>query len=87
MEILKQPQYATEPVSILALIMFALEEGYFDRFPIKKITQAEVALKGFAKEVYPVVLSTIDQEEIFTEDIAASLKNILAQAIEQEVGV
>ena len=48
-ELMKQKQYAPMSVAEMALSIYAVNNGYFDKVDRKKVVEAETALQTFAK--------------------------------------
>jgi F-type H+/Na+-transporting ATPase subunit alpha len=76
-EILKQPQYQPQSVAEIAISLFALDRGYLDQVPIKKITQFEEALHKYLREQHPELLIGINQHPVYTDALANELKNAI----------
>jgi F-type H+/Na+-transporting ATPase subunit alpha len=59
-ELMKQKQYAPMSVAEMALSIYAVNNGYFDKVDRKKVVDAEAALQGFAKTSYNAEMAAIN---------------------------
>ena len=75
-ELMKQKQYSPLSVAEMALSLFAVNEGFIDPVPAKKVVDYEEALHDFAKANYADVLDGINKSGDYNDEIAASLKKI-----------
>src|SRR5687767_2678033 len=64
MELMKQKQYAPLSVSEMALVIYAVNNGYFDAVPLNKVVDFEAALQGFAKSSYKADLDAVNAEPV-----------------------
>lgn len=76
-EILKQKPFLPMRVSEMALSLFAVEQGYLDDVPIKKILDFEEGLQEFTHREDPEVLKLIDEEAVLSETIKDRLNKII----------
>ncbi len=82
-ELLKQPQFHPESTALLALVIFAVEEGYFDKAAIKELSRVEKELKVFAEVHFKDLLDEINANPSLTESISLRLKQLLKDAQER----
>jgi F-type H+-transporting ATPase subunit alpha len=75
-ELMKQKQYSPLSVGLMALSLYAVNEGYIDSVPAKSVVAYEAALHAHAKEKFGSVIDTINQTGDYNDEIAASLKRI-----------
>ncbi|HPF28395.1 MAG TPA: F0F1 ATP synthase subunit alpha, partial [Steroidobacteraceae bacterium] len=74
-EVMKQKQYAPMSVAEMALSIYAVNNGYFDKVDRNKVVDAEAALQGFARTSHKQVLDDINAKpELKAHD--ATLKKI-----------
>jgi F-type H+-transporting ATPase subunit alpha len=73
---MKQKQYAPMSVGLMALSLYAVNEGYIDAVPAKSVVAYETALHAFAKEKHGALIEQINAKGDFNDDIAAGLKKI-----------
>lgn len=72
-EIFKQDQYATLPVSKQVLIFFALSNGLIDNVPVEKIFEFETGLYNYADNAGADVLKEIEEKGDLSEDLEKKL--------------
>lgn len=78
-ETLKQDQYATLPVEIQVLLLFAVTNNYLMDIPVKEVRKFEHQLVEFIKEKHADILKTIRE----TKDISDETNKALKSAIEE----
>src|SRR5688500_16551908 len=74
-ELMKQKQYAPMSVAEMALSIYAVNNGFFDKVDRKKVVDAEAALQSFAKSSHKATLDAINAEPVLKKHEAA-LKGI-----------
>src|SRR5690349_22474696 len=75
-EVMKQKQYSPMSVAEIALSIYAVNNGYFDKVDSKKVTTWEAALQGFAKSSHKADLDAINAEPVLKKH-EATLKKIV----------
>jgi F-type H+-transporting ATPase subunit alpha len=75
METMKQKQYAPMSVAELALSIYAVNSGFFDKVDRKKIVEAETSLQAFARSAHKAGLDAINAEPVLKKH-EATLKSI-----------
>jgi F-type H+-transporting ATPase subunit alpha len=76
-EVMKQKQYAPMSVAEMALSIYAVNNGYFDKTDRNKMVEAEAALQSFARSGYKAELDAINAKpELKAHE--ATLKKICA---------
>ncbi|GIK35656.1 MAG: ATP synthase subunit alpha [Gammaproteobacteria bacterium] len=75
-ELMKQKQYSPLAVGLMALSLYAVNEGYIDAVPAKSVVAYETALHAFAKEKHGALIEQINARGDYNDDIAAGLKKI-----------
>jgi F-type H+-transporting ATPase subunit alpha len=75
METMKQKQYAPMSVAELALSIYAVNNGYFDKVDRKKVVEAEAALQAIAKSAHKGEMDAINAEPVLKKH-EATLKAI-----------
>ena len=73
-EIMKQKQYAPLSVADMAISMYAVDRGYLDAVPVKKITDVEKELHACFHVDHPELLALINKTGDFNDDIDRQLK-------------
>src|SRR3954468_11039080 len=71
METMKQKQYAPMSVAELALSIYAVNNGYFDKVDRKKVVETEAALQSFAKSAHKATLDAVNAEPVLKKHEAA----------------
>ena len=72
---MKQKQYAPMSVAEMALSIYAVNNGYFDKVDRKKVVDAEAALQAFAKSAHKATIDAINAEPVLKKH-EATLKAI-----------
>ena len=70
-ELMKQKQYAPLSVAEMALSIYAVNNGYFDKVDRKKVVDTEAALQSFAKASHKATLDAINAEPVLKKHEAA----------------
>jgi F-type H+/Na+-transporting ATPase subunit alpha len=70
-EVMKQKQYAPMSVAELALSIYAVNNGYFDKVERNKVVAAESALQALAKNAHKAALDAINAEPVLKKQEAA----------------
>jgi F-type H+-transporting ATPase subunit alpha len=78
-ELMKQAQYAPMSVSEMALSLFAVNNGYFDDVPVKKVLDFEKTLTQFIQSKHSAVMSAIET----TKDLSKDNESTLHAAIKE----
>ena len=76
-ELMKQKQYAPLSVSGLAVILFAIEKGYFDKVSVEEGLKIEADMRGYLQSKEQALLDKIDAEPELTDELAAELERAL----------
>jgi F-type H+-transporting ATPase subunit alpha len=63
-ELMKQKQYAPMSVAEMALSIYAVNNGFFDKVDRKKVVDTEAALHAFAKSSHKATLDAINAEPV-----------------------
>ena len=78
-ELMKQKQYSPLSVGLMAVSLFAVNEGYLDDVPAKQVTTFEAALHAFVKDKFGALIGQIDSTGDFNDEIAAGLHKAIAE--------
>lgn len=78
-ELMKQPQFATQSVSEMALTLFALNKGYLDDVEVKRALAFESALRSYIRNQHAALIDKIESTKNLDEDT----EKALIQAIEE----
>jgi F-type H+/Na+-transporting ATPase subunit alpha len=70
-EVMKQKQYSPMSVAELALSIYAVNNGYFDKVDKTKVVAAEAALQAQARSAHKAALDAINAEPVLKKQEAA----------------
>lgn len=76
-ELMKQKQYQPLAVSVQAVSLFAVNQGYLDDIEIDKVSDFEQALHSFMRNEHGDLLERIDDTGDYNDEIEASLRAAL----------
>lgn len=77
-EILKQGQHETLPVSKQVLIIYAGTNGYLDDLPLASIKKFEAEFFNYIDKQHPDIAIEIEAKHILSEDLMLKMNNIIA---------
>ena len=75
-ELMKQKQYSPLSVGLMALSLYAVNEGFIDAVPAKSVVAYETALHAHAKSKFGAVIDKISEKGDLNDEIAGQLKQI-----------
>jgi F-type H+-transporting ATPase subunit alpha len=75
-ELMKQKQYSPLSVGLMALSLYAVNEGYIDGVPAAQVVAYETALHAHARDRFGAVIDAISASGDFNDEIAGQLKSI-----------
>ncbi len=78
-ELMKQKQYSPLSVGLMALSLYAVNEGYLDDVEVEKVVDFETALHAWAMEKHAGVIDRISETGDYDDDVAAELKAIVEE--------
>lgn len=78
-ELMKQPQYATQSVSEMALTLFAVNKGFLDDVEVNRALAFESALKKYMKSQHAAIMEKIES----TKELDAATEKDLEAAIQE----
>ena len=84
-ELMKQAQYSPLSVAGMAISLFAANEGYLDEVPLDKIIAFEKSLHEFSSEKHPELVSEINTNCDYNDEVAAKLKTLMEDFKEKGV--
>jgi F-type H+-transporting ATPase subunit alpha len=73
-ELMKQPQYSPMSVAAMAFSLFAVNEGYMDDVPVKKVVAFESAMQSYLKSHSAALIARINETADFNDQIAGEMK-------------
>lgn len=74
MELMKQPQYTPLSIAIMAVSLYAVENGYLDDIALEKVGDFEAALHDYMGASHPDLIDTINSVGDFDDQIESKLK-------------
>ncbi|OUV99141.1 MAG: F0F1 ATP synthase subunit alpha [Betaproteobacteria bacterium TMED156] len=79
-ELLKQPQYSPLPISIMAVSLYAVNEGFFDDVELADVLKFESNLHNYLKnsETYSKLLADIEKDQKLTEITEKKLNDAIS---------
>jgi F-type H+-transporting ATPase subunit alpha len=75
-ELMKQKQYSPLSVGLMALSLYAVNEGFLDAVPANKVVAFEAALHAHARDKFAAVIDKISATGDFNDEIAGQLKAV-----------
>jgi F-type H+-transporting ATPase subunit alpha len=73
---MKQKQYAPLSVAEMAIVIYAVNNGYFDSVPLNKVVDFEAALRGFANSSHKATVDAVNADPTLKKHEAA-LKQVI----------
>jgi len=77
MELMKQKQYSPLSVALMALSLYAANEGFLDDVEVAKVVSFESALHAHAKQNFADLLDKINESGDYDDEIADGLKKCI----------
>ena len=75
-ELMKQKQYSPLSVGLMALSLYAVNEGYIDAVPAKSVVAYETALHAHAKSKFGAIVDKISEKGDLNDEVSGQLKQI-----------
>jgi F-type H+/Na+-transporting ATPase subunit alpha len=75
-ELMKQKQYSPMSVAEMALSLYAVNNGFFDKVPREKVVSAEGQLQAFAKTNAADLVKSINDKPELSKEVDAGLKKL-----------
>ena len=75
MELMKQTQYTPLSIAIMAVSLFAVENGYVDDIELEKVGDFEAALHSYINSSHAELIEKINSTGDFDDEIEAALKS------------
>jgi F-type H+-transporting ATPase subunit alpha len=76
-ELMKQPQYQPLQVWEMALVLFAVNNGYYDDVDVKKALAAERAMRDYVKSKHGDLAERIESTKDLSKDDEAKLHAVI----------
>ncbi|MEK7304059.1 MAG: F0F1 ATP synthase subunit alpha, partial [Pseudomonadota bacterium] len=77
MELMKQKQYSPMTVAQMAVVLFAVTQGYIDDVEVKKVQAFEQSLHATMKAKYSALLDEINAKPEYSDDLERKLRAAL----------
>mgnify|MGYP000548301474 FL=1 len=77
MELMKQKQYSPMTVAQMAVVLFAVNQGYIDDVEVKKVQSFEQALHAAMKAKHSALMDEINAKPEYNDDIERKLRAAL----------
>jgi F-type H+-transporting ATPase subunit alpha len=78
-ELMKQKQYSPLSVGLMAVSLFAVNEGYLDDVPAKQVTSFEAAMHDFVSAKFAALIAQIDSTGDYNDEIVAGLHKAIGE--------
>jgi F-type H+-transporting ATPase subunit alpha len=78
-EIFNQKQYNPVPIELQAAMLWAVQNGFFDKVPVDKVKEFQGKLSINLTTQHEAILTKIREKGAFDDSITAELKTVLAQ--------
>jgi len=82
-ESLKQGQYQPLPVEKQILSIFAVTNGYVDKYEKEAVQRYEKEMLSYIESKYQYILDEIKKEKAISEDLAGKIKGALDELVQQ----
>jgi F-type H+/Na+-transporting ATPase subunit alpha len=79
METLKQKQYSPLSVAEIAIVFFAVGEGFVDDVPVERVVEFEQALLAYLRNQQAALLEQINAKPDYNDEIVAQIKQVITQ--------
>lgn len=79
MEILKQSQYKPVPLENQVVILFAVNEGYFDSVPLERVREFEDKIVRHMEDNHPKILEIIRNSRDLTDESKEEIRKALGE--------
>jgi len=80
-ELMKQKQYSPLSIGEMALSLFAVNEGFLDQVPVKKIVSFEAGLHAHMRAAHGALLEQINSSGAWNDEIAAGLRKVAEEFV------
>ncbi|MBL8197955.1 MAG: F0F1 ATP synthase subunit alpha [Chromatiales bacterium] len=78
-ELMKQKQYSPLSVGLMAVSLFAVNEGYLDDVAAKDVTRFEAAMHDFVSDKFAALIAQIDSTGDYNDEIVAGLNKAISE--------
>ena len=78
-ELMKQKQYSPLSVGLMAVSLFAVNEGYLDDVAAKDVTRFEAAMHDFVSDKFAALIAQINSTGDYNDEIVAGLHKAISE--------
>ena len=78
-ELMKQKQYSPLSVGLMAVSLFAVNEGYLDDVAAKDVTRFEAAMHDFVNDKFAALIAQINSTGDYNDEIVAGLHKAISE--------
>ena len=82
-EALKQGQYQPLPVEKQILSIFAVTNGYVDKYDVDAVQKYEKEMFAYIESKYQYILDEIKKEKVISDDLAGKVRGALDELVQQ----
>ncbi len=82
-EALKQGQYQPLPVEKQILSIFAVTNGYVDKYDVEAVQKYEKEMFSYIESKYQYILDEIKKEKVISDDLAGKIRGALDELVQQ----
>lgn len=82
-EALKQGQYQPLPIEKQVLSIFAVTNGYVDKYDKEAVQRYEKELFSYIESKYQYILDEIKKEKVISDDLAGKIRGALDELVQQ----
>ncbi len=81
-EVFNQKNYHPVPIELQAIILWAVQNNFFDKIPVDKIKDFQTKLSDFLTTRQDKILAQLREKGAFTDEITNQLKTVVGQFAE-----
>jgi F-type H+-transporting ATPase subunit alpha len=77
MEVMKQKQYSPLSVAEMAVVLYAVDQGFLDGVPLTRINEFDTSLLNYARKDHKDFMETLNKSGDYNAEIAERLRGIV----------
>ncbi len=81
-EVFNQKNYQPVPIELQAVILWAVQNNFFDKVPVNKVKDFQTKLSDFLTTRHDAILAKLREKNAFDDSITAELKTVVGQFAE-----
>jgi len=81
-EIFNQKNYHAVPIELQAVVLWAVQNNYFDKIPVDKVKDFQTKLTEYLTSQQDAILAQLREKNAFDDGITAQLKTVIGQFAE-----